>query len=843
LTIHELQNEATTPAADDYAVLDRATAGTRKITLANLATWIHNKWASFVHACTAITSFASGDEIAVVNGNTAKKMSKDTLLQLTSQNALAPFSKVVFEFEGAGYTPKTSLPIPIVQGEPIVVLPSTTSWGVTSINLSSANKLAIVGVYADGTTEDLRNFIRDEEIPRGEIKAYTKSGMVAAYLFFRADVGESVSFNLRIGIIDSVDEVRRATSTFCANDTISCVGFGNTLVSSSKFIVIPGVTYKINVLTPSWDVSNVTASARKFYVRWYDSSGSPDTHNLVFYTDVASIPNTILVKFPKDAFGGDISIRANSGEEVKFSLSVASESITNEFFENMICNIDTSKMMCGDVTMSSSSMSFQKSFGDHIFNKAIFYDGAFVDAKAGDFFELRDTSNYSYYIAYSSDGLAPYTVKGWLKTRTTFESDCKFTILLKTDDTTQTELSQFASLCVFKSSNTSLQTIRAIKEFAYGERGALGLGLKKFIKMDGAGTTSVVRSFDAEKNSFIRLKASYSSWACDTIGNTYNVLCVRYYNESDEPIDIVAYRKDEARPKEIYLELPKGCTRFDIFFRADVGESVEFEIDLIDEQTYKDRYLFASDAMRSNLIKSVNHRGYNQTCPENTLPAYRESARRGFHCVETDIQLTADHKWVCIHDSTIDRTSDHTGNVSDYTLAQLKTFDFGSWKSSKFAGTKIPTFEEFICTCKRLGLDCYVEIKSGSGYIGDACDIVKIYGMEKQVTWISFNSTLLNEVKTEIPVARLGYILNEVTQAGVTTALSLKTSENEVFVDAATSNNTAEIIALLKTNEMPVEFWTMNNAETIAALDPYVSGVTSDAIVGANVIFEAELNT
>lgn len=791
---------------------------------------------------TSITAFRTGDVMPVDGPSGTAKMGKDDLLQLTASNAIAPFSKVVFELEGAGDTPKTSLPVPVVQGAPIVVFPSTTSWGVTSLS-EVANKLVIVGVYADGTTENLRSFMRDQAIPSGEIKAYPKPGMVAAYLFFRADVGESVSFNFRIGIIDTVDDIRKATSTFCANDAISCIGFGNNLVSSSKFIVIPGATYKINVLTPNWDVSNVTASYMKLYVRWCDSSGSFNNHNLVSYTDVASIPNPVSVKFPKEAFGGDISIRANFGEEVKFSLSVAPESITNEFFENMICGIDTSKMMCGNVTMSSSSMVFQKSFGDHISRRAIFYDGAFVDAKAGDFFELKDKSNYSYYIAYSSDGLAPYMVKGWLKNRTTFESNCKFTILLKTDDTTKIELSQFASLCVFKSSNTSLQTTQAIKEFAYGERGTLGLGLKKFIQMDGAGTTPVVRLFDAEKNSYIRLKASYSSWACDTIGGDYNILCVRYYNDSDEPINIIAYTKLVARPKELYLELPKGYTRFDIFFRADVGESVSFEIDLIDEQTYKDKYLFASDAMRSNLIKSVNHRGYNQTCPENTLPAYRESARRGFHCVETDIQLTADNKWVCIHDSTIDRTSDHTGNVSDYTLEQLKTFDFGSWKSSKFVGTKIPTFEEFVCTCKRLGLDCYVEIKSGSGYLGDACDIVKIYGMEKQVTWISFNPALLNEVKTEIPSARLGYLLNEVTQAGITTALSLKTSENAVFVDAATSNNTAEIIALLQTNEMPVEFWTMNNAETIAALDPYVSGVTSDAIVAANVIFEAELNT
>ena len=89
LTIHELQNEATSPAANDYMVLDGATAGTRKITLANLTTFIHNKWAAFINALTAKTSFASGDKIPVVNGSTATAMDKDSLLEQTAQNSLA----------------------------------------------------------------------------------------------------------------------------------------------------------------------------------------------------------------------------------------------------------------------------------------------------------------------------------------------------------------------------------------------------------------------------------------------------------------------------------------------------------------------------------------------------------------------------------------------------------------------------------------------------------------------------------------------------------------------------------------------------------------------------------
>ena len=90
--IKDLSVEATssTLTDNDYAVVDSGDNGTRKTKLSALAAWIHNKWAAFLNACTAITSFASGDTFSVSNPTDGtRKMSKDTLLMLTSQNALA----------------------------------------------------------------------------------------------------------------------------------------------------------------------------------------------------------------------------------------------------------------------------------------------------------------------------------------------------------------------------------------------------------------------------------------------------------------------------------------------------------------------------------------------------------------------------------------------------------------------------------------------------------------------------------------------------------------------------------------------------------------------------------
>tara|TARA_R110002111_G_scaffold262694_1_gene340142 strand:+ start:72838 stop:73671 length:834 start_codon:yes stop_codon:yes gene_type:complete len=91
----------------------------------------------------------------------------------------------------------------------------------------------------------------------------------------------------------------------------------------------------------------------------------------------------------------------------------------------------------------------------------------------------------------------------------------------------------------------------------------------------------------------------------------------------------------------------------------------------------------------------VAHRGLLNVSPENTLANFRAclELRLGF---EFDVQRTKDGHLVCIHDGTVDRTTNGTGNVADLTLAEVKQLDAGSWFDSRFAGEKVPTVEEVL---------------------------------------------------------------------------------------------------------------------------------------------------
>jgi glycerophosphoryl diester phosphodiesterase len=91
----------------------------------------------------------------------------------------------------------------------------------------------------------------------------------------------------------------------------------------------------------------------------------------------------------------------------------------------------------------------------------------------------------------------------------------------------------------------------------------------------------------------------------------------------------------------------------------------------------------------------VAHRGLLLHAPENTLACFRAclELRLGF---EFDVEKTKDGHLVCIHDQSVDRTTDGTGQVAALTLDEIHRLDAGSWFDSKFAGEKVPTVDDVL---------------------------------------------------------------------------------------------------------------------------------------------------
>lgn len=97
----------------------------------------------------------------------------------------------------------------------------------------------------------------------------------------------------------------------------------------------------------------------------------------------------------------------------------------------------------------------------------------------------------------------------------------------------------------------------------------------------------------------------------------------------------------------------------------------------------------------------VAHRGASEDTPEHTLAAYKKAIADGAGALECDVRLTSDGVLVCVHDRTVDRTSDGRGVVSTLELADLAALDWGSWKG--LAGNEQPDHDlTSVLTLERL---------------------------------------------------------------------------------------------------------------------------------------------
>lgn len=144
------------------------------------------------------------------------------------------------------------------------------------------------------------------------------------------------------------------------------------------------------------------------------------------------------------------------------------------------------------------------------------------------------------------------------------------------------------------------------------------------------------------------------------------------------------------------------------------------------------------------------HRGLMAFYPENTLLSFQKALEAGVDMLEFDLRLTKDRHLAVIHDETVDRTTDGTGRVGDYTLAELKRLDAGGWFGKPFEGLRIPTLEE-LCDLLTDWPDVLlnVEIKPAADAVeaaDRAIETLKRYGYLSRCVFTSFDANVLAHI-------------------------------------------------------------------------------------------------
>lgn len=161
-------------------------------------------------------------------------------------------------------------------------------------------------------------------------------------------------------------------------------------------------------------------------------------------------------------------------------------------------------------------------------------------------------------------------------------------------------------------------------------------------------------------------------------------------------------------------------------------------------------------------MKIWAHRGCSQRYPENTLTAFRKAAALpGLEGIELDVQLTKDRQMVICHDERVDRTTDGTGFVKDFTLEELQQLHIDAGQEQEH----IPTIDEvfdLLEPAMRTGLRMNIEFKNSvfryEGMEQMVIGFVRDRELEQQIVYSSFYTKSLALVHELAPKAEIGIL-------------------------------------------------------------------------------------
>ncbi len=235
---------------------------------------------------------------------------------------------------------------------------------------------------------------------------------------------------------------------------------------------------------------------------------------------------------------------------------------------------------------------------------------------------------------------------------------------------------------------------------------------------------------------------------------------------------------------------------------------------------------------------AIAHRGSRLLWPENTMQAFRGAVDLGYRYLETDLHITADGVLVCIHDDTVDRTTDGAGKVADYTFDDLARLDAGfrhrgrDGHSFRGSGVTVPSLEEVATSLPdvRLIVDMKVD-----GLVDELATAIERYDLAERIIVGSFSDGRIAEF-TEVtegnvptstgPTAARSWMLTSRVgrgAGGTASALQLPTQMRGLRVVDQ------KLIETAHAKGLQVHVWTVNDRDEMGQLlDMGVDGIVTD---------------
>ncbi len=234
--------------------------------------------------------------------------------------------------------------------------------------------------------------------------------------------------------------------------------------------------------------------------------------------------------------------------------------------------------------------------------------------------------------------------------------------------------------------------------------------------------------------------------------------------------------------------------------------------------------------MQRNFIR-IAHRGASGLAPENTLAAFSKALEIGVDAIELDVHATKDRKVVVIHDSTLDRTTDAKGKVSELTLAEVLKADAGIRFGREFSQVKVPTLKESLDLIKGNAITV-VEIKQ-QDIAGEVVKAIEDTNALDDIVVISFHPSVLCDVRQINPRIPTGLLIGaNASETPYVQGVEYVHKTAEVGASTLSLSHpavTPELAQTVRERGVNLWTWTIDEVDRMReVLDCGVDGITSN---------------
>ena len=212
-----------------------------------------------------------------------------------------------------------------------------------------------------------------------------------------------------------------------------------------------------------------------------------------------------------------------------------------------------------------------------------------------------------------------------------------------------------------------------------------------------------------------------------------------------------------------------------------------------------------------NAPKLAAHRGLSALYPQNTVPAIEKAAENGFWGFEIDVHTTRDGEWVVIHNDTVDDMTDGSGEVSSFTLEEIKKLSIDSGNGiENYPGLKIPTLKEALAVCETSDIVPIIEVKKcDTQYFPELAGLLRNEKLDKKAVIISFEAEYLEKLRSLLPDTEMMLLVHTPTKENID--FCLKNGNTGIDYNHKDLYKSLGALRYAKENGVKIGAWTVDN--------------------------------